>query len=112
MIANMAVAIQGAILVDGGYEAVLAFVDKFLLPLIKDEKVKDSKSLLQESLRQALNTEPTYEANRTGPDHEPIFTVTVRVGNILLGNGRGNNKKIAEMQAAKDALMKKLWLKK
>lgn len=43
---------------------------------------------------------------RTGPDHNPKFTVNVFVSGVLMGEGVGHNLKSAEQMAAKEALLK------
>jgi ribonuclease-3 len=39
-----------------------------------------------------------------GPDHAKLFTVEVCVGEQVLGQGQGRNKKQAELNAARQAL--------
>ena len=38
------------------------------------------------------------------PDHAKLFTVEVLVGNQVVGQGQGRNKKQAELNAARQAL--------
>jgi len=48
---------------------------------------------------------PHYEVVQTvGPEHEKIFTVSVSAGKKELASGKGKNKKLAEQEAAKNAL--------
>ena len=44
--------------------------------------------------------------NEEGPANEKVFTVTVKVDDIVLGTGTASSKKEAEQLAAKDALNK------
>ena len=53
--------------------------------------------------------------NESGPEHDKIFTLEVRINKKVLGEGTGRTKKEAEQSAAKEALKKlsafELWLK-
>ena len=42
--------------------------------------------------------------NIDGPDHDRVYTMSVRLGEVYLGEGKGKSKKLAEQEAAKDAL--------
>ena len=42
--------------------------------------------------------------NETGPDHDKVFEVEVRLNSNTIGRGKGKNKKQAEQFAAKEAL--------
>ena len=46
------------------------------------------------------------EIGRTGPDHDPTFTVGCEINGELRGTGRGKSKKAAKTDAAKAALEK------
>ena len=63
------------------------------------------KSRLQEFIQAGGGETPAYYVTRTeGPDHNRSFTVEVRSGDTILGNGTGRNKKLAETEAARSAL--------
>ncbi|MCX7819859.1 MAG: DUF1887 family CARF protein [Kiritimatiellae bacterium] len=47
---------------------------------------------------------PTYEVNKTGPEHEPQFIARVTVSGRQWGEGRGKRKADAKRAAAEDAL--------
>jgi len=48
---------------------------------------------------------PEYnEVERSGPDHEPVFTIEVRVGNETPVRASGESKRIAEQRAAESML--------
>ncbi|MCQ0989026.1 ribonuclease III [Jiella marina] len=62
---------------------------------------RDAKTALQEWAHQTAPTPPRYElVERTGPDHEPEFTIRVVVPDVEPGIGRGRSKRIAEQEAA------------
>ena len=96
-------ALIGALYLDGGYDAARSFVergwkDRLLNP---PERLRDTKTRLQEwSLARGLGV-PRYETvDREGPDHAPVFTVSVHVGDGLQARGQGSSKRQAEMAAA------------
>ena len=64
------------------------------------------KSMLQEYVQGEFKTHPQYRiSSEIGPDHEKVFTVEVVVNQKVLGRGHGSNKKEAEQEAARDALL-------
>ena len=63
------------------------------------------KSQLQELIQARGQPTPVYYVIEIkGPDHDRRFTVEVRVGDTVLGQGAGKNKKLAETEAARSAL--------
>jgi ribonuclease-3 len=101
-------ALLGAILLDGGYEAVESFILVSFsgeLKFKEDHDPKDYKSRLQERLQKSSMPMPVYKIISTsGPDHKKIFVCSVSVEGKELGRGSGSSKKEAELEAAKDAL--------
>ena len=105
-------------------EAVIAavFLDRgpatardFILGLLGMELEKvasrgagvDHKSELQELVQGSEQQTPTYHViEATGPDHDKMFAVEVRLGEAVLGRGSGKSKKAAESEAARSALEK------
>lgn len=68
------------------------------------ESPEDAKSALQERLARRGQT-VTYEVvAEEGPAHDRRFEVAARVGDEVLGHGRGRSKKEAEQLAAAEAL--------
>lgn len=99
----------GSLFIDGGIEASQIFFDKFILPnaneIISENKLKDSKSLLQEKIQAQGGNSPIYTTiNEIGPDHEKIFEVAVVVEGSQIATGKGKNKQEAEQQAAQKAI--------
>jgi ribonuclease-3 len=102
-------ALIGAIYIDGGLEKARNFVEDLILNDI-DEFVEhrdhiNYKSHLQERTQVVYRTYPRYSVkSTTGPEHDKIFLVEVKVGGKVVGKGRGKSKKDAEQMAAKEAL--------
>lgn len=65
----------------------------------------DYKSLLQEWTQAEHQRVPEYVViSEEGPDHAKVFRVEVRLLDTVIGTGSGSRKKIAENEAAQDAL--------
>ena len=61
----------------------------------------DAKTALQEWAHQAAGDTPRYAIeDRSGPDHDPVFTVAVKITGIADGRGKGRSKREAEQAAA------------
>jgi len=104
-------ALIGAIFLDGGYDQALAFVRRFFEPHIdrrQDQLVStDAKSALQELLQERFNEGPEYALiDEEGPAHARFFSVAVSFQGEELGCGQASNKKEAEQQAARAALVR------
>ena len=104
-------AVIGAVYLDKG----IFFAQKFIKNIYKDEikkftldEIKDYKSILQEAMqaeyRESVNYKIVFEK---GPPQNRTFFAEVSFNGIVLGRGEGKSKKIAEQEAAKDALSKK-----
>jgi ribonuclease-3 len=74
---------------DGGLEAARAFIHRYWKP--RSQAMARAKR------------DPQTEC-REGPDHDPVFTVSVVVGKFAAAQGRGRSKREAE-QAAATALL-------
>jgi ribonuclease-3 len=104
-------AIVGAYFLDAGIEAARAFVEPLFQPaaarILNAEADVDPKSLLQEWAQAELGQTPRYHTlSATGPDHQKEFTVEVRLGGEVYGQGIGPSKQAAEQAAAEAALKK------
>ena len=100
-------ALIAAVYLDGGFEVV----QKFILNLWKDklDKVepdaKDSKTALQEFVQSLGHHPPLYQVlDKSGPDHAPIFKVSVSLKSGETGVAVANSKRKAEQGAAKNLL--------
>ncbi len=102
-------ALVGAIYLDQGLEVardfVLAFVQEHINEALEQAMLKDAKSRLQEWSQATLHLTPRYVTVRAqGPDHARVFTVEVRIGDVVAGRGVGTSKQAATQAAAEDAL--------
>jgi ribonuclease-3 len=113
LIADSLEAVVGAIYLDGGHDAAVAFIERVFRPLIERLRkdgvapagTRDHKSALQEWLQARTRPLPAYRlAGATGPDHRKVFAVDVLVGDRRVATGSGPTKKEAEREAARQAL--------
>lgn len=103
-------ALIGAIFLDKGIEkteeAFWRLFDAKWRKVLAGEVILDYKSQLQEYLHQRRLPTPIYRVvEEKGPPHRKSFTIEVLVGDITIGKGCGENKKKAEMEAARSALI-------
>jgi ribonuclease III len=107
--ADVLEALIAAIYLDGGLEAATDFVSRFWSQRLHQETAaqRDSKTELQEWAHANQHGTPQYvEIGRTGPDHEPVFTVVVRLEGCAESRGRGRSKRAAEQDAASALLVR------
>jgi len=108
ILADAMEALIGALYLDCGYKAAFDFVVSCIKPEIKkvtgQNYHKDYKSILQEYCQRQFHCYPEYRlAKRSGPEHERIFWMEVRIEETIYGMGQGRNKKSAEQEAARIA---------
>lgn len=99
----------GALYLDGGWDVAARFVAGFLVEaqarVLAERALKDAKSRFQELAQKRWQTTPTYlTVESSGPDHQRIFVVEVRVGEAAWGRGSGRSKALAARAAAEEAL--------
>ena len=102
-LADAVEALVAAIYVDGGIDAARAFVLRFWEPLARlaIEKPANPKGELQEWIAKSSEARPAYVIEgREGPDHQPVFTVSVRVAGFEPAQGTGSSRRAAEEAAA------------
>jgi len=103
-------ALIGAILIDGGMKSAYKFIEDSYAELIEKinpkEIYKDPKTILQEFLQAQKVPLPNYEViNVEGEAHNQLFTVTCVVSKFdVKVEGGGRSRKIAEQEAAKEAM--------
>jgi ribonuclease III len=103
-------ALIAAIYLDGGIDAVRAFIGREFGGLVADARRNgvgghDYKSGLQELVQARSQPLPEYRLVGTfGPDHEKRFEVEVLVAGESLARASGPSKKEAEQEAARLAL--------
>ena len=112
LLANALEAVIGAVYLDGGMTAARTFTLQVLEPQLKELREddltafrQDYKSQLQEWCQRYVQALPVYHViEESGPDHQKTFEVTVAIEQQCRGSGKGRSKKIAEQEAAKQAL--------
>ena len=103
-------ALIGAIFIDGGMKSAYKFIEDSYVELIEKinpkEIYKDPKTILQEFLQAQKVSLPSYEViNVEGEAHNQLFTVTCVVSKFdVKVEGGGRSRKIAEQEAAKEAM--------
>ena len=108
ILADCMEAVIAAYFLDSGYAAVEKYVLSFIVPEIRkvqeNKGNKDFKTLLQEYYQKKTQKCPVYElVKKTGPDHDQIFYMKVKLGNLEFGPCEGKNKKEAEQKVAEMA---------
>ena len=109
ILADATESVIAACFLDGGIEAALKFVQKFILvevPVTRLNNV-DYKTALQERVQQKKNQVLSYAlVGQSGPDHDKQFDVEVSLNGNVVGFGSGSSKKRAEQMAARSAIEK------
>jgi len=108
MLAALFESVIGAMYLDQGFQKTFKFIEGLYEPLLKGPApVEDlnHKGALQEILQRKYKEQPRYEMIReSGPGHAKTFEVQVSFRGKIFGIGKGNSKKDAEMEAAREAL--------
>lgn len=92
-----------AIYLDGGLKAARAFIERAWAEQFNaaPKRVKDNKTLLQEWAQARGRGLPVYKVvSRDGPDHAPVFTISVEVTGVGTAEGLSDSKQDAERAAA------------
>lgn len=102
VLADVVEALIAALYLDGGFDVAAQFIRRFWAPVLHvAAPPEDSKSRLQEWAQARGLALPVYTViERTGPDHQPHFTVEVILDGFMPQRGQGPSKQIAEKQAA------------
>jgi ribonuclease-3 len=96
----------GALFLDGGINVARRFLRAAWRDAIAEQRdpPKDAKTRLQEWALAAGLTLPAYAvADRSGPSHDPRFTISVTVGGHV-ARGEAGSKRAAEQRAAETLL--------
>lgn len=110
ILADAMEAVIGAVYLDGGYEEARDFVLGIFEKALRDAgkgklSNQDYKSELQEQIQAQGILDIRYVTEKEeGPDHDKTFSVRLEVCGKTAGSGTGKSKKLAEQNAAKDAL--------
>ena len=107
--ADVLEALIASIYLDGGLNAVAKFISRFWAKRLKQVKSarRDSKTELQEWAHAKQLSSPKYtEVDRSGPDHDPEFTIIVKIQGFDDEAGTGRSKRTAEQDAARKLLIR------
>lgn len=103
IIADVCESVIGAIYLDSNYETAEKFIRRFWKDMANNVKVanRDAKTRLQEMVQGQSKPTPVYTTiAKSGPDHEPVFTIAVKVKDAGEEIAKGNSKREAEQLAA------------
>ncbi len=103
-------ALIGALYLDGGLVVARGLIETWMTPYLEEavSPPQDAKTALQEWAQGRGLPLPDYrETGRSGPDHQPLFTIEVTVRGHGGESGRGRSKRLAE-QAAAEILLARL----
>jgi len=104
--ANLFEALVGAIYLDGGIEPA----KQLILNSIWTHRYEAWKSvnykgqLIELCHMKQIDTPKFLVSNVSGPDHQKLFEVHVKIGDEIFPSGIGTNKKSAEQHAAQNAM--------
>jgi len=110
VLADALEATLGALLLDGGWRALRATVNRLFSPLLVSLDparlaLEEPKSTLQEMAQKDGLALPTYrEVETRGPAHRRVYVFEVEFGGRVLARGEGRSKKAAQQDAARNAL--------
>lgn len=102
-------AVMGAIFLDGGYAPAKTMIERYWRPLMDaaTQAPRDAKALLQEwALGRGMPVPSYREVDRSGPDHKPVFRVSVELPGLVAVEGVGPSKREAERAAASQMLVR------
>ncbi|MFP3384570.1 ribonuclease III [Tritonibacter sp. SIMBA_163] len=102
-------AVIAAVYKDAGFEAAQAVILRLWGKRVGtvDEDARDPKTSLQEYVQARRQPPPAYVlVARSGPDHEPVFTIAARLQDGTEEQATAGSKRLAEQAAAKALLTK------
>ena len=100
-------AVIAAVYLDGGFDAARALVRRLWGNRVAEVKTdaRDAKTALQEWAQGRGEPPPDYvELARTGPDHQPVFTIAARLADGREAQATAGSKRQAEQAAAAQLL--------
>lgn len=108
ILANAFEAVLAAVYLDGGFDSAFEVVEAHMSPLFDElqtlEANQDFKSQLQELAQSSQQKIPIYTViGESGPDHDKTFSIQLTANGIKT-EGLGKSKKLAEQDAARQAL--------
>ncbi len=109
ILADAVESVIAACYLDGGMEAAVQFIQKFILVNVPVQKLHnaDYKTALQELVQQKKHQVISYAlVGESGPDHDKQFRVELSINGQAVSTGVGSSKKRAEQDAARIAMEK------
>lgn len=103
ILADMLEALLGAVFLDSGFAAAGQVIERLWGERLGSQHPapRPPKTQLQEWAQGRGLALPSYkQIGREGSEHEPVFLVEVKVGNLPPARGRGQTKREAESAAA------------
>lgn len=108
VLADTVEALVAAVYLDGGIEAARALSAHIVagaMAHLDEAAARDPKTTLQELVQAGGGAAPSYRVlSSEGPPHARTFVVGVELDGVLVAEGRGRSKKVAERVAAAAAL--------
>jgi ribonuclease-3 len=107
ILSDVCEALIAAMYRDGGIEVAQKFIARYWTNRLNapPRPPEDAKTILQELAQGKGLPLPVYRTvGREGPDHAPVFTVTVSVEGWEVAEGSGTSKRVAERAAAQALL--------
>jgi ribonuclease III len=107
ILADAVEAVIGAYYLDRGTEPTRSLVLRLFADALTEAANLgaglDWKTSLQELAAERSLGSPEYLVDESGPDHQKSFEAKVVLGDVAVGEGKGNSKKEAEQLAAEQA---------
>lgn len=103
LLADACEAVIAALYFDAGMDAAEKFIRRYWLPLMAEDRQPptDAKTSLQEYVQARGLALPDYrEITRSGPAHDPLFTIEVTISGADPVSATGPSKRVAEQAAA------------
>lgn len=116
ILANTFEALLGAIFLEKGLDTCQKFLDTNLFykiqTIIDTGLLKDYKSMYQELAQEKYSITPNYKVlSEIGPDHQKTFEIAVYLDKDQIAKGQGSSKRIAQQEAAYNALIQEKAIK-
>jgi len=109
ILSNAFEAVMGAMYLEAGLDKVREISLRLIFNVYKeinpDKLLKDYKTTLQEITQAHFGCTPDYILlSSSGPDHKKEFEIGVQINDKLYSQAKGHSKKVAQQNAAKDAI--------
>ncbi len=112
ILANALEAVIGAIYTDDRengkglkYSSVVRLLLEGEIEQVAKSGITDYKTTLQQFVEKNSGAVLRYEYSEQGPEHDKTFTAVAFINNNKVGVGVGSTKRMAEMNAAREALL-------